>query len=78
MTIERIDPPLPFITPKGKGLAHFVIDYGIEHNLIWIVFMNETGECWCFQNDQIRMDINLTFNRSSTSEIKTKGTIWRK
>ena len=25
-------------TPKGKGFAHFVIDYSQEHNLLWVVF----------------------------------------
>lgn len=76
--IHRIDPPLPLITPKGEGLAHFLQDYGLENNLVWIVFMNDTGECWAFQNPEIRMAKNLTYNRPCVSEIKNNGTKWKK
>ena len=61
--IVRIDPPLPLITPKGKALAHFLIDYGIEHDLFWVCFQNETGECWTWNNKDIRADKNITVGR---------------
>jgi len=61
--ITRIDPPLPITTPKGKALAHFLIDYGIEHDLIWVCFQKETKECWSWRNKDIRADDNLTIGR---------------
>ena len=61
--ILRLDPPLPLKTPKGDGLCHFLIDYGCEHHLIWVVFIDATGECWSFQNPEIRMPANATMGR---------------
>lgn len=61
--ITRIDPPLPITTPKGKAMAHFLIDYGIEHDLIWVCFQKETKECWSWRNKDIRADDNLTIGR---------------
>ena len=37
--ITQLNPPLPMQTPKGDGLAHFVIDYGPESDLLWVIFM---------------------------------------
>jgi hypothetical protein len=59
----RIDPPLPLDTPKGKAMAHFLIDYGPEHHLLWVTFIDETGECWTFQNPEIRLQSNTSMGR---------------
>jgi len=61
--IIRIDPPLPLETPKGKGMAHFLIDYGIEHDLMWVCFINQTGECWTWRNNDIKLEKNITMGR---------------
>jgi hypothetical protein len=37
-------------TPKGKGIVKFLIDYGPESSLQWVVAINETKECWTFSN----------------------------
>ena len=63
MTITRIDPPLPLLTPKGKALAHFLIDYGYEHDLYWVCFQDNTGECWTWNNKDIRAQENITAGR---------------
>lgn len=63
----QLNPPIPLETPKGRGYAHFVIDYSQEHNLIWVVFIDETGECWNFENKEIRLQANFTFGRNSTT-----------
>lgn len=60
----QLNPPLELITPKGKGLCHFLIDYGIEADLIWVTFINNTGECWSFRNQDIKITNNITFGRS--------------
>lgn len=67
--ITRIDPPLPLETPNGRAMAHFLIDYGPEFDLIWVTFNDQTGECWSYRNPEIRLQKNLTFGRTTTSQI---------
>lgn len=61
--ILQLNPPLPVLTPKGKGWAHLVIDYGPEHDLLWTCFLDETGECWTFSNTEISARQNETLGR---------------
>ena len=61
----RIDPPLPFLTPKGKAMAHFIIDYGPEHHLLWVCFQDETGECWTWANPEIKLQLNSSMLRAT-------------
>lgn len=62
--IFQLSPPLPlYIINKGTGLAHFLIDYGPESHLYWVVFLDENGECWTVDNTQIRAQNNYTLNR---------------
>ena len=60
----QLDPPMPLDTPKGKALAHFLIDYGAEHHWLWVCFQDDTGECWTWENTQIRAQHNPTFGRN--------------
>jgi hypothetical protein len=62
--ICQLNPPLPLSTPKGDGLAHFVIDYGAEFHLIWVVFQDDTGECWSWPNPEVRAVKNVTMGRT--------------
>jgi hypothetical protein len=66
--ITQLNPPIPLETPKGRGFAHLLIDYGIEYDLIWVTFIDETGECWCFRNPEIRIQHNLTFGRKKPGQ----------
>ena len=59
----QLNPPIPVSTPKGNALAHMVIDYGPEHNLIWVCFIDATGECWSYDNKYIRAQTNITMGR---------------
>ena len=61
--ITQLNPPIPVRTPDGKGMAHMVIDYGVEHDLLWVVFQNDTGECWSWRNQDIRAQNNITMGR---------------
>lgn len=57
--------PLPVsIEGKGKGLALAVIDYGPEHNLIWVTALDDSGEIWCAPNPMVRMRANWTMGRA--------------
>lgn len=62
--IIQLNPPLMLITPKGKGMCHFLIDYSLEHDLVWVVFIDDTGECWSFKNSEVRITDNITFGRN--------------
>jgi hypothetical protein len=61
--LVQLNPPLHMETPKGPGLAHFVIDYGPEAHLQWVVFMDADGACWTVPNPEIRISFNWTMGR---------------
>ena len=61
--IVQLDPPLPLDTSKGRGWAHALIDYSQEHDLLWVVFLNENGECWTLPNSEVRMVNNISLGR---------------
>ena len=58
----QLNPPLPVVTPEGKAIAHMVIDYGPEHDLLWVCFQ-DNGQCWTWKNQDIRAEQNITFGR---------------
>jgi hypothetical protein len=58
----QLNPPLPVVTPHGKALAHILIDYGPEHDLLWVCFQ-DNGECWTWRNHDVRAETNVTFGR---------------
>jgi len=60
----QLNPPLPVVTPKGRGFAHVLIDYGVEADLVWVVFQ-DSGECWSWRNQDVRAQPNLTFGRTA-------------
>jgi len=61
--LTQLNPPIPLITPKGKAWAHIVIDYGQDHDLLWVCFQDETGECWTWGNRDVRIQENITMGR---------------
>jgi hypothetical protein len=56
-------------TPKGKGWAHFLIDYSQEHDLLWVVFLDSNGECWTFPNPQVKITTNFSIGRNDVLNI---------
>lgn len=66
----QLNPPLPMDTPKGRGLAHFLIDYGAEADLLWVVFMDDSGQCWTVPNPEIRMTENWSLGRRKAAAGK--------
>jgi hypothetical protein len=61
--LTQLNPPLPLLTPKGKGWAHLVIDYGPEADLMWVCFQDEDGACWTWRNRDVRIQPNATLGR---------------
>jgi len=64
----QLDPPLPVVAPAGKALAHVLIDYGAEHDLLWVCFQ-DNGECWTWRNQDIRAEKNITFGRNQCTPL---------
>lgn len=52
-------------TPKGRGQALAVIDYGLEHNLLWVVAIDESREIWCVPNSEVRVQPNWSAGRAA-------------
>jgi hypothetical protein len=73
MSILQLDPPIPDITPKGDGYAHLLIDYGPEYNLLWVCFLDDSGECWTYDNTQIRAQKNITMGRTFVSRHQARA-----
>lgn len=73
MAFTQLDPPIPLeVLDKGKGLAIGMIDYGPEHNLIWVTAIDATGEIWCAPNPQVRMQANWTMGRAKAPDVGTR------
>ena len=61
--ILQLNPPIPMSTSKGDGWAFFMIERSQEHHIEWVVFLDNSGQCWTFQNPEVRMQNNYTMNR---------------
>ena len=66
----QLNPPLPvLVTDKGTGMAFAVIDYGAEHNLLWVTALDQSGEIWCAPNTKVRMQANWSMGRVLDSAL---------
>jgi hypothetical protein len=57
----QLNPAIPVTTAKGKGFAQVLIDYGMDFDLLWVVFISHTGECWTFKNNEVKAIDNITY-----------------
>jgi hypothetical protein len=61
----QLNPPIPVnVLEKGSGYAIAVIDYGQEHNLIWVTALDASGEIWCAPNPKVRLGSNWSMGRN--------------
>lgn len=58
--ILQLNPAIPVDTPRGKAHAHLVLDYSQEHNLLFVCFIDATGECWTYQSRDVKLQKNIT------------------
>ncbi|RDC59465.1 hypothetical protein HME9302_00655 [Alteripontixanthobacter maritimus] len=66
----QLNPSLPVhVLGKGDGLALAVIDYGPEHNILWVTAIDATGEIWCAPNPQVRMQKNWSMGRPQSLAV---------
>jgi hypothetical protein len=64
MGFTQLDPPLPLhVVDRGRGDAFAVCDDGQEHDLLWVVGMDDGGEIWCVPNPQVRLQANWSMGR---------------
>ena len=61
--ILQLNPVIEVDTPKGRGHAEFLIDYGPEADLLWVVVMRDTGEIWTLRNADLRATANVSIGR---------------
>ena len=69
--LTQLNPPIPLhVLGRGDGFALAVIDYGQEHNLLWVTAISATGEIWCAPNPQVRMQQNWSMGRPKSMAVK--------
>ena len=75
--IIQLDPPIPLDTPKGTAQAHFLIENGDQQHLQWVTFIDDTGECWTWENPSVLLMQNITMgvraNPGRPYKEKTNG-----
>ncbi len=73
--LTQLQIPIPLSTPKGKAWAVAIIDYGPQWDLLWVTFVHDTGECWTFDNKEIRQERNYTFGLGNPSPLPNPSPI---
>lgn len=69
--LTQLDPAIPLhVLGRGDGQALAVIDYGPEHNLLWVTAIDATGEIWCAPNPEVRMQANWSMGRPKPMAVK--------
>lgn len=67
----QLNPPIPLhVLGKGDGYAIGLIDYGQEHDLIWVTALDASGEIWCAPNPRVRLGSNWTMGRGEAAAIR--------
>jgi len=63
----QLVPPIPVWIPAKRqaGMAHVLIDDGIEHDTLWVVIQHD-GEIWTYRQADIRGQANVTLGRRAT------------
>ena len=68
--LTQLNPPIPLhVLGRGDGQALAVIDYGPEHNLLWVTAIDATGEIWCAPNPEVRMQANWSLGRPKSLAV---------
>lgn len=64
--ILQLNPPWPVFvtgTKNGKGYAMAMIDYSQEHDIYFVVAMDDNGELWTLNNKHVKLQTNITLGR---------------
>lgn len=60
MNLLQLTPSIQVLTPKGPARAVVLIDYGEDHDLLWVCFQDADGECWTWRNHDVRAAPNVS------------------
>jgi hypothetical protein len=64
MSFTQLNPSIPLnVLGKGHAEAIAVIDYGPEHDLLWVSILDSNGEIWCVPNKDVRGIANYSIGR---------------
>ena len=72
--ILQLDPVWPVTVTgikNGKGYAMAIIDYSQDHDLYFVVAMDDSGEIWTLNNKNVRLQSNITLGRGAESLPKS-------
>lgn len=58
-------------TPAGVGLCFGVLDYGAEHDLIWVVADDKSGRIVSWPNPKVRFIPNHSLEAPRAGELST-------
>jgi len=64
MTFTQLNPTIPLRSDKASGECIAVIDYSIEHDLMWIIIDDTTGQVWTVPNKDVRAYANYSAGRN--------------
>jgi hypothetical protein len=59
--ILQLDPAILVETPLGRGLAIFIVDYGMHQNSCWIVALEKDGVVKHFDSNDVLVAPNYTY-----------------
>lgn len=68
MILHELQQVIWLDTPKGLCLAKFLVDRGIDSDLEWITFHNETGQVLSFDNSDVLVCKSFTLARRTDWE----------
>lgn len=71
--ILELAQPWPMTSPKGKCRALLVIDYGPDSNLLFVCVQSDSGEVWCWEGKEVRMEANITYGTRSLPPAQMPG-----
>lgn len=69
----QLNPSIPMRhIDKGSAEAIGVLDYGVEHHLLWVCILDSDGSIWSWPNTEVRGIENVSIGRK-LSVIDKKG-----
>ncbi len=76
----QLNPTIPIhVLGRGDGCAIGMIDYGQDHNLIWVTAIDASGEIWCAPNSKVRLGKNWTMGRRESAAVaKDKAELYER
>lgn len=69
MALTQLNPTIPLRSPRASGEAIAVIDYSIEHDLMWVIVDDKTGQVWTVPNAEVRAYVNYSAGRTSADPV---------